>query len=97
MKSIARYLLQAIAVAVSSVSSAATLNWTLPTTRGNGEALAAADIEAIRVYRAGAIIVTLPGTATAYPVPSCKPDAYAVTALASGLESAPSNTAEVAI
>lgn len=86
-----------VAMAITDIASAATLEWTLPTERENGEALAPAAIDAVKIYRGTAIIATLPGTATTYGVPSCSADSYTATATASGLESAHSASAEVAI
>jgi hypothetical protein len=97
VKSFALLLLAVLAGGIEVASAAATLSWTLPTTRENGEALAMADISAVRVYRAGSVVATLGGSVTSYDVSSCTPGIYAVTAVANGLESAQSNSAEVAI
>jgi len=84
-------------------ANADTLSWTLPTTRENGEVLAAGDLIAVKVYSVnaqnvpGGTVTTLPGNATSFNISSCKQAGfYAVSALAN-VESALSNTVEVKI
>lgn len=81
----------------SSLSLAATLSWELPTTRENGESLSSSQISAVKIYRNGGIIATLPGSATTYEVSSCTGGSYTATVTASGLDSSQSNSVDVAI
>lgn len=81
----------------SSLGLAATLSWELPTTRENGEALSPSQITAVKIYRNGGIIATLSGSATSYTVSSCTGGTYTAAVTASGLDSAQSNSADVAI
>ena len=85
-----------IAVTAGFVGAAmsATLSWQLPTTRVNGQSLAASEITQVTIYKQGATapVVTLPGSALTYSVPDCVAATYYATVTA-GMESGPSVSA----
>src|SRR5699024_10455917 len=81
----------------TAAAVAATLEWQLPTETENGEPLAPGDITNVTVFRGGESLADLPGTATTYDVPSCRPETYTVTASAYGLQSNHSNAVQVAV
>lgn len=74
-------------------AGAAELSWTPPTSKANGEPIAAGELTAITVYAGTDKLATLSGTATRYTVPSCTARTYHVTASIGDFESVPSNTA----
>lgn len=96
MRLMTLWLSLAVLVGFASTGWSATLTWDLPTTRENGEALAASQISAIKIYRNSGLIATLPGSATSYAVSSCTGGSYTATAVA-GFESKPSGPVEVAV
>ena len=85
-----------IAVTAGFVGAAmsATLSWQLPTTRVNGQSLAASEITQVTIYKQGATapVVTLPGSTLTYSVPDCVAATYYATVTA-GMESGPSVSA----
>lgn len=91
------WLMLAVLVGFAATGWSATLHWELPSTRENGESLPASQITAVKIFRNGGIIATLPGTAVSYEVSSCTGGAYTATVTASGLDSVQSNTVDVAI
>ena len=86
--------LTAVIVGFAGAAISATLSWQLPTTRVNGQALAASEITQVTIYKAGATapVVTLPGSALTYSVPDCVAATYYATVTA-GMESGPSVSA----
>lgn len=82
-------------MAVAASAGAAELIWTLPTTKANGEPIAAGELTAITVYSGADRLATLSGAETRYTVPSCTARTYHVTASIGDFESNPSNTASV--
>lgn len=82
-------------LAVSDFADAAELSWNLPTSKANGEPIAAGELSAITVYAGTERVVSLPGTSTKYAVPSCTARAYTVTASIGDFESEHSNSAAV--
>lgn len=90
-----KYLFAALLV-LSASAEAATLSWTLPTTRVNGSALSAGELASVKIYKQGAAsaIATIPATQPTYTVPDCASAIYSATVVdAGGLESAQSGVA----
>ena len=94
MNAAKQVLLGVIISALSGAVISATLSWQLPTTRVNGQALAASEIGAVTIYKQGATapVATLPGSAITYSVPDCVAATYYATVTA-GMESGPSVSA----
>ena len=94
MNAAKQVLLGAIISAFAGAAMSATLSWQLPTTRVNGQSLAASEITQVTIYKQGATapVVTLPGSALTYSVPDCVAATYYATVTA-GMESGPSVSA----
>ena len=88
------FLMFASCVGFAGAAMSATLSWQLPTTRVNGQSLAASEITQVTIYKQGATapVVTLPGSALTYSVPDCVAATYYATVTA-GMESGPSVSA----
>lgn len=92
-RSIRTASLSLVGLMLAVAAGAAELSWTPPTTKANGEPIAAGELTAITVYAGTAKLATLAGTETKYTVPSCTARTYHVTASIGDFESAASNTA----
>lgn len=88
------FLVAALAVAVATSAQAASdnLTWTNPTTRVNGVALSAAELQSAKIYKNGNLYKTVPATQTSFvdsAAVGCSPSLWAVSVVdTAGIESA---------